>query len=477
MFGMDRSNQRPLAGTGPQLPPPGWDAGPGPLHRRLADALESAILRGELAAGAGLPTERELARRASVSRATAAEAYRRLKAAGRIDSRQGRGTWVVGVPAPAGRAPAAAMGPVLDAAPDVVDLALAAVEVDAFVQAALEHAIDAARVDLSRPGSVLSGPGYAPGGLDALRAGLGGRPEEVLVTAGAQHALALVVEELVRPGEVVVVEEVTYVGALDAARRVGARLVAVPTGPGGVDVDALVDAIERHRPAAVYLNPTHHSPIGSILDDAGRARIVEACLRTATTVIDDRTLADLGADDGPRPRPLRTFDIAAPVVTVGSLSKVVWAGLRVGWVRADPALVVRLLRRRTVDDLGGDLLAHLVALHLLDRLPELARHRADQLAARHRHLVAALQRDLPTWEVAPSRGGIAAWVRLPTANADAVADRAAAHGVHVVAGPLLSPHGGMADHLRLVVTPPEAVLDDGVRRLAAAWGELDPSRR
>ncbi|WP_195210323.1 aminotransferase-like domain-containing protein [Actinomarinicola tropica] len=454
-----------MGGTPLDLPPAGWERGPGPLHRRLADALEALVLRGELPPGTALPTERELARRAAVSRATAAEAYRRLKASGRIDSRQGRGTWVAGTLAPAGRAPAESMGAVLEHPDGSIDLSLAAPEAGARERTAIGAALDHAR-------GAVAGTGYEPAGSTALRAALADRPDEVLVTSGAQQAIGFVVEELVRPGEVVVVEDVTYVGALDAARRAGARLVAVPTGPGGVDVEALREAVVRHRPALVYLNPTHQSPTGSVLSDRDRAQIVDLAARTGTPVIDDRVLADLPFDDEGRPRPLRSFDPGAPIVTIGSLSKVAWAGLRVGWVRAEPALVRRLVPRRVVADLGGDVLAQAVALALLDEVPRLAAARALDLRRQHRHLTAALVQHLPEWEVAPSRGGTAAWVRLPVADARAVADAAAAHGVHVVAGSLLAPHGDMGDRLRLAVTQPPEVLDEAVARLAAAWSDL-----
>lgn len=448
-----------------ELPPVGWELGAGPLHRRLADAIEALVLRGELAPGSALPTERELARRATVSRATAAEAYRRLKAAGRIDSRQGRGTWVADPLDVAGRAPAASMGSVLGHPDEAIDLALAAPAADGLVQAVIGSALGGAA-------AAVIGTGYEPAGSIELRAALGDRPEEVIVTSGAQQAISLVMEELVRPGEVVVVEDATYVGAIDAARRVGARLVAVPTGPEGVEVDALVAAIDRHRPAVVYLNPTHQSPTGSVLPDRARARIVEVAARTSTPVIDDRVLADLAFDADRRPRPLRSFDPGAPIVTVGSLGKVVWAGLRVGWVEAAPSLVRRLVARRVVADLGGDLLGQAVALALLDDLPQLAAARAAQLARRHRTLTVEIGRHLPTWEVAPSRGGTAAWVRVPGVDAEVVAAAAAVHGVHVVAGPLVSPHGGMRDRLRLAVTRPPGQLATAVARLAAAWGDV-----
>lgn len=431
------------------------------MHQRLAASIESAIARGELAPGAALPTERALAELASVSRATAAHAYRTLKRAGRIDSRQGRGTWVT-EPRSARRGAAGGIAPVLVNPDDAIDLSLAASAPSPELWAAIDDAV----VRASRS---LAGVGYDPAGLVELRAMLGDRPDEVLITSGAQQAISLVVEELVAPGAVVVVEDVTYVGALDAARRVGAHLVAVATGLDGVDVEALVDAVERHRPALVYLNPTHQSPTGSVLSDGARAVIVDLARRTGTPVVDDTTLAPLAFDAERRPRPLGSFDLTAPIVTVGSISKSTWAGLRVGWVQADRRLVERLTQRRMVADLGGSLVSQAVALELVDRLDVLAAARAAELAEHHRHLVAALHEALPEWEPAPSRGGTSAWVRLPGGDASGFARRAADHGVHVVAGPALSPHGGAADHLRLALGPTSDLLDEAVRRLAVAW--------
>lgn len=442
--------------------PAGWADGRGPLHRLLAAAIEDLIARGELPPGALLPTERGLAAQVGVSRATAAGAYRILKRSGRVDSRQGRGTWVAGA-APGRASTAEGIAPVLVHPGDVIDLSLAASAPDGLLRSALA---DAAR----RAAGRIQGVGYEPSGPEALRDRVSpGRPERVLVTTGAQQAIALLVDELVAPGDVVVVEDVTYVGALDAARRAGARLIAVPTGPEGVDVAALVDAVGRHRPALVYLNPTHQSPWGSVLDDAGRAEIVAFAARTGTVVVDDRTLAELAFDPARRPRPLASFDPAAPVATVGSLSKAVWPGLRVGWVEAAPELVAALASRRMVDDLGGSVLSTSVALEIWDDCPRWTARRAAELAAAHAHLVARLARELPKWEVAPASGGTGAWVRLPGADATLLARAAAERGVHVVAGPTLSAHGHATDRVRLAVTAPVPVLDVAVDRLVAAW--------
>jgi len=459
---MDRSNQAELAGLQPILLPDSWASGRGALHRRLAAALDGMMASGDLPAGSVLPTERNLAATAGVSRATAAAAYRLLKQDGRIESRQGRGTWVSD-DAPGVRAAGDLIAPVLVHPDDAIDLSLAAAAPGPQLSAALAEAT-------RRAAESISGVGYEPAGPEGLRVQIGrGRPERVLVTTGAQQAIALVVEELVAPGDAVVVEDVTYVGMLDAARRIGARVIAVPTGRHGVDVEALRTVVERHRPALVYLNPTHQSPTGSVLADDARNEVVHLALTTATPVIDDRTLADLAFDGRRRPRPLASFDPSAPVVTVGSLSKTIWPGLRVGWVDAAPDLVARLVRRRMVDDLGGSVLSTAVATQMWESLDEWSATRARQLAVQHAHLVDRLGVVLGDWEPAVAHGGTSAWVRLPHGDAASFARVAADHGVHLVAGPALSSHGAAPRHVRLSITVPPSVLDAAVVRLAAAW--------
>jgi DNA-binding transcriptional MocR family regulator len=469
---MARSNQDALAASQPIILPSDWAAGRGALHRRLAAALVDLMARGDLPAGAVLPTERELADAAGVSRATVASAYGLLKADGRVESRQGRGTWVRGEPV--GTRPAGGgIAPVLVHPDDVIDLSLAASSPGPDLRVALA---DAVRAAADEP----IGIGYQPAGHPELRSLIGaGRSERVVVTTGAQQAISLVVDELVSPGDAVVVEEVTYVGALDAARRAGARLIAVPTGFDGVDVEALRAVVERHRPALVYLNPTHQSPTGGVLADSARHEVVRLALATGTPIVDDRTLAELAFDDERRPRPLASFDTAAPIITVSSLSKTIWPGLRVGWVEAAPELVDRLVRRRMVDDLGGSAVSAAVAMRLWGDRAEWAARRAADLAAGHRHLVARLATDLADWSPEPSRGGTGLWVRLPSGDASSFASTAADHGVHVVAGPAVSPHGGGHRHLRLAITAAPTLLDAAVDRLVVAWEAYDgpPGRR
>ncbi|MGY6501719.1 MAG: aminotransferase-like domain-containing protein [Acidimicrobiales bacterium] len=488
---MDQSNQPRLAQSGhdrePQISaatprgsfplPPGWDHGAGPLHAKLSAAVERLILTGELGPGASLPTERDLASLASLSRSTVANAYRTLKRDGWIDSRQGRGTWVAD--GRHGSEPTAAhLAPLLSRRPgadnEVVDLALA-----------VPRPTSALRIP---PVPVVgAGTGYEPAGLAALRSaiaerhsrhGLATQPSQILITHGAQHAIGLVFAEYLRSGDTVVVESSTYVGALDAARLLDVTVAPVAVDAQGVVVDELAATVERRRPSLVYLNPTNHSPTGTTLSAARRRAVVGVASRAGIPLIDDATLAELTFHPDDRPVALAALDRLAPVITVGSLSKVVWAGLRVGWIRADVAVIEALVSRRMVGDLGGSLPSQLAALSLMERLDVLVAERTSELRARHDRLLDLVADRLPEWEVPPATGGLSVWAHLPHGvDADTLAATAAAHGVAVVAGPTLSPHQGAPDRVRLSFVQPEPVLDEGVLRLAAAWDHLRRSSR
>src|SRR5207249_2688662 len=238
-----------------------WTRADGARYARLAGAIRSAIERGDLAAGARLPAQRVLARWLGVSRTTVVMAYDALVREEWLASRQGSGTVVRRSPARAvaGRGGAAA---VLSARNVVfrglVERSGAEIE---FLGAhfdglptVFEAAWKEAKADLA---VLLRGHGYMPLGLPDLRAaiarhleraGLPTKAEQVLVTSGAQQAITLVANLLIEPGDAVVLEDPTYLGAIDAFASFGARLVGVAHDSGGLPVEALREALSRVSP-------------------------------------------------------------------------------------------------------------------------------------------------------------------------------------------------------------------------------------
>ena len=466
-----------------------WPRGEGSLYLRLAAAIRTAIERGDLAAGDRLPAQRALARWLEVSRTTVVLAYETLVAEEWLASRQGSGTVVRRAPARAlaTRGGAAA---VLSSRNVVfrglVERTGAEIEFMGAHLEGLPQIFDTAWKE-ARPmlAKLLRGHGYQPLGLPELRAaiashlgrsGLPTEAEQVLVTSGAQQAIALVANLLVEAGDAVVLEDPTYPGAIDAFASFGARLTGVPVGSHGLEAEALREAVSRTSPRVVYLMPTCHNPIGDVLGESARGALMRALEGSGAVVVEDLTLADLTLE--PRvPPPLAAFTRDVTVLTVGSLSKLFWGGLRVGWIRGPEPLIARLSRLKVVSDLSGSLVSQAVAWHVLGRAKELVTLRRRQVRTRLEHVTRLLARHLPDWTYRRPAGGLSLWIRLPAGDAAELGTLTLRRGVAIVPGTVNSPEGRWGDHLRLpFVTTPET-MTEGIRRLADAWAEYAPERR
>ncbi len=452
-----------------------WAVPGRPLYAALADALRGAAERGELPEGTVLPPERELARRLHVSRTTVVGAYGALKQSGVLRSRQGRGTWVAAAAAaPAGEVAFSGelYANLMGGGGDLIELTAAAPLATAVV------AEEAARLAADGLAERIAGGGYVPAGLLEMREriaemytaeGLPTRPDEVLVTTGAQQAIGLVTELLGEPGQAVLVEEATYPGALDMARGAGMRPVGAALDDGGVVPEALEELMDRVRPRYAYLVPAYQNPTGTVLSEARSRAVAELSARYRVPVVEDLALRDLRLGDRPPPAPIASHDPEALVVTIGSMSKVFWAGLRGGWARAPRPLVERLVQWTVRADRGADVLAQALAAAALPRLADATAERTEGLRSGHDALAGALARHLPEWTWDTPVGGCILWVRIPGGDAREFAQVAQRYGVTVVPGQVLSAGGGHADRLRLPFVVAAPVLEEAARRLALAW--------
>jgi DNA-binding transcriptional MocR family regulator len=459
-----------------------WFSGGGPIYARLAEALQRAIDRGDIPPATRLPAERPLAESLGVSRTTVVMAYGRLHDQGFVESRRGSGTWVrrrSGLALPAGRPESRSRSFLMQSV--TRSAAEEPTDTIGFLGACLpaspgllEEAWDEARGDL-RP--LALGTGYSAQGLPALRRaiadrleqrGLAAGADELLVTEGAQQAIDLLARFLVREGEAVVLEDPTYLGAIDAFTMARARLVPLPVGPAGADVAALRRLTGATPPAFVYLVPSFHNPTGSVLPEGARRDVARLAEESGLVVVEDESLAELSFGAEPPP-PIAAFAPRAPVLTVGSMSKLFWGGLRVGWIRGPRPLIDRLTRFKVACDLGGSVVSQALATRLLARRDEVARARRREARARFDCLTGLLRERLPEWSWPRPEGGLTLWVRLPTRGAEELAQLAPRHGVSIVPGPVHSPAGGSADHIRLPFVLDEPLLVEGVARLARAW--------
>lgn len=458
-----------------------WSAGRGPLYLLLAARLRQLIEEGLLPAGTLLPPDRRLAAALAVGRTTVVAAYDALRQEGRLVRRQGSGTRVASAALAPGPRVTETSNPLflhLLEAPDDVILLSCAAPVGAPPELAEAYR------SLVLPGDDL---GYHPAGLTALRTAIAERyavrgvptgPEQILVTTGAQQGLSLLTRLLVAPGDGVLVEAPTYPGALDLFREAAAELHPVAVGTDGVDVTEAIRVMDRHRPSLAYVIPRFQNPTGTVLPPLQGRRLVEAAQALGVPLVDDEVLADLAFEDGfepdPAQKPAVPLSAYGEVIGVGSLSKVVWGGLRIGWVRGPATLVSRLARLKAIHDLGSDFPAQWVAARLLDGFGPVVARRARGLRAGHDHLRAELARLLPSWTCAPAEGGQTVWVRLPYGDGVAFAQLAMRHGVAVLPGATMDALGGSARQLRLHFLLPPETLSEAVRRLASAWREYAP---
>ena len=289
------------------------------------------------------------------------------------------------------------------------------------------------------------------------------------MTTGAQQAIGLVTELFGEAGQAVLVEEATYPGALDQARAAGMRPVGAALDEGGVVVDALEELMDRVRPRFAYLVPVHQNPTGSVLSDARSRAVAELSARYRVPVVEDLALRDLRISDRPVPAPIAAHDPEALVISIGSMSKVFWAGLRIGWIRAPRPIIERLVQLKVRSDLSSDVLSQVIAAAVLPRLDDAAAERRDGLRAGHEVLAGALARHLPEWTWETPTGGCILWVRIPGGDAREFGQVAQRYGVTVVPGQVLSAGGGHADRLRLPFVAEAPVLEEAARRLALAW--------
>jgi len=450
----------------------GWRGPDGePAYRRLSEALKLLILDGRLSLNARLPGERRLAETLGVSRITVSAALDRLRAEGFVVSRTGSGS-VTALPASAASRPRRLDGPMQgDDTPGVIDMATASMPADEQVHAAYARALEALPAHLP-------GRGYEPVGIEALRRvvadryaaeGLATTPDQIVVTAGALGALAILLRAMTRPGDRVVVEHPGYPHALDALVQAGLDLSPVAMTPQGWDMDGMLATIARVRPRLIYLIGAHQNPTGHVLSAADEAALATAAARVGALLVLDDTLRELWFDRPP-PSPI---DHGPHVVRLGSTSKPYWGGLRVGWLRAHADVIDRVIRRRPSLDLGVPVMEQLAAAVLMSGDPAPLAARRRTIARQEAHLRARLAEALPDWKTRRPEGGLSLWVELPRADSTRLALAAPDQGVRIAPGVRFGINGAYERFLRLPFSRHEADLDRAVDGLAAAWNRLD----
>jgi len=373
--------------------------------------------------------------------------------------------------------------------PSVIDLGLGHPDPTLLPLDAIRRASAQA---MARYGAHAMGYGYAtgPGPLSdwlrhriAQHEGRAPDADEIAITGGISHALDQLITLCTKPGDVAMVESPTYHLAVRILRDRPLKLAAVPYNADGPDVSALSALIGRlkqegDRPRLLYCVPTFNNPTGKCWSDAVRREVVQLAAREGFLIVEDDAYREL-AYDGPTPSSLWSIAPAGSVVRLGSFSKSLAPGMRVGWITADRDVIARFATCGLMDSGGGPNQFAAMAVAAYCEAGEFDLQVAQFRAAyrtRRDALLNAIALHLPAGcEAHTPAGGFFVWLRLPGVSARRLLPTAEAMGVSFVPGHRFFCDGqGGEDAIRLAFTLyPPAQLAEAMQRLAQAIQAYD----
>lgn len=432
--------------------------GSSPAEEQIEAHFAATIAGGHLASGARLPTIRAVAERCGIARTVVHAAYRRLQDRGLVEAVVGRGT-VVADAAVAGAPTRDPVAPSARAALEACHRAGSAVSLPAGVELVADFAqflpdsagfaVDEFRASLQRVlgerGADLLGYGN-PAGDDELRSRLvqralpidpTARPDELLITSGAQQGIDLVLRTFTSPGDAVIVPVPAYHHLFGLMACHGLEVLPVRWDDDGLDLDALGAALREPTARLLYLMPTFQNPTGRSLDARERRALMTLLGQTQIPVLEDDCASELRFTGEPQ-LSLRSLDRRGLTVSVRSFSKELFPGVRVGWVQAGASVLPAMAALKRYSDLETTPLLQAALVDFIDGggLDRHLENLRSELRTRHAAAARALLASAPprtTWT--HPEGGFAVWLTAPAGlAADTIAQAAAARGVLVTPG-------------------------------------------
>ena len=444
-----------------------------PLYMRLARDLEQQIERGAFRLGEPVPSVRALSRQRRVSVSTVLQAYFWLENRGRIEARPKSGFYVrtplrelIPEPklvkaksAPAAVSTATLIAEVIGAAgnPQNVPFGAACVGTELMPN----HKLSAIMRSLARSHPDHSARYSVPRGIDTLRREIARRsyergcafvPDDIIVTSGAMEALNLALRAVAKPGDVIATESPAYFGILQAIDSMGMKAVEIPTHPReGMDLDALETAIRKHKVRAVVAMTNCQNPLGFVLSDEKKKALVRLIESHEVPLIEDDVYGDVALADA-RPRTAKSWDRSGLVLLVGSFSKTIAPGLRVGWIHPGRFQTeverLKLLATIATASLPQMAVARFLESGGYDRHLRVLRSTMAQHVDLYSQMIS---RYFPaSTGISRPRGGYVLWVELPPGS-DAVKLHYAAleKGISISPGPIFSASGRFQNCLRI----------------------------
>lgn len=466
-----------------------------PLYRQLAEQYTRAIDTGVLRPGDRMPSVRAFMQRHGVSLSTATESYRALERATLIEARPRSGYFVrkrvtarlPGVPEPDPRdAPASAQFVGIHTAisalvakfqrvPDALDLGGATASADLYPTDALQKA--ALRALRRQPTLVTAaGPDAGDPALRgiiarrALESGIQMTADDIIMTHGCIESVNLALRAVTKPGDTVAVESPCFFGLLQVLESLGLKALEIPASPTtGIAIDTLEFALQTHAGiVAVVVVPTLQNPLGSVMPDAHKARLVDLCARAGIALIEDDPYRELVDTDQPV-KPMKAWDTDGTVIYCTSFNKTLAPGMRVGWMnggRWHPRIgMLKFAQTRHNEQLSQVVLAEFLETNAYER--HLRRLR-DRLRAQRARMSEAIAMSFPegTRFTLPD-GGMFFWIELPqTVSSMDLFDAALDAGIRVMPGTVFS-NSARFDHFIRMSCPfaDMDLTDEAVRKL------------
>ncbi|NTV89311.1 MAG: PLP-dependent aminotransferase family protein [Clostridiales bacterium] len=469
-----------------------------PVYVQIRERVREMILSGELDPGYRLPPERKLAEQLGVNRSTVLNAYDDLKADGLIGARVGQGTIVL---APSGELEGADPAKMVGQLPlrqllsesasriqqplvnnilknaNRTDVISFAAGVSAYSFDPTEELVETQSRLLKNFGSTMlqysATEGYLPfrESLSAFMSdrGIAAGTDEIAVLSGSQQGIDLAARIFLDPGDVVIVEEPSFFGAFQIFQGAGARLMGVPADDKGMRMDILESTLERVRPKFIYTVPTFSNPSGTVMELNRRKKLLELAYKYQVLIIEDDPYGELRYDGTHIPS-LKALDRHGYVIYLSSFSKILFPGLRLGWVAADRNIIRQFVLAKQLADLHTNTLSQWIMDDFLRRgvlagrlktvIRENREAREIMTGALRAHAVKGFEWSVP-------EGGLYYWCKLPDGvDQNTLAIKAQERKVVVVPGNIFYPGYSAGNHIRLTFSsPPREKIGEGVRLL------------
>jgi len=476
------------------------------LYQQIQNHLRKQIQSGQLLPGTKLPATRKLAQDLGISRITVQNAYAELESEGLIGSREGSGSFVL---QPIQIMPTSPRDGVVSWPlwqQDLFEAGSQTLETESAQNASRASVDDlisftgvgdpahypvrdfhkALRTVINHEGMAALAYGDFGAGYLPLRQtithvlasqGIRANPENVLITSGSQQALALVCQILLKPGDVVLVEKPTYNLALVLFRALELKIVGIPVDKDGLQTELLEPLLQQHHPKLLYTIPNFQNPSGVCLHGARRRELVQLAGRYNLAILEDDFAGDLRFDGRAQPA-IKALDPGGQVIYVGTFSKMLMPGLRVGYLLAEGPVFERLVQIKNVTDLTtSTLMQHTLHNYVTVGRYQIHLRRSTRLYRKRRDAMLAAIKEYLSAEVRviPPAGGLFIWLRLPEGfSSQALLILSLEQGVEFAPGNRFFPEpteGELYLRLNFATQTPDKI-EEGIRRLSAAMTDF-----